>query len=581
MTTLFSHLEPANSVRMKLRPYQLEAVESAIESLESSQSTLIVLPTGCGKTIVFAAIIERYISRGRCLVLAHRAELIHQAVDKIHAVTGHRPEIEMAEYRADQFTKSPVIVSSIQTQLAGNNGGRMGRFTPDDFALVVIDEAHHAPAASYRKVIAHYKQNANIRILGVTATPDRADEEALGQIFDSVAYDYEITDAIKDGYLVPIQQNSMAVDGLDLSSIRTIAGDFNEGELARVMENEKTLYEIAYTTIDAVRDRKALVFAASVKHAEMLCDIFNGHHSGCARFVSGMTPKEDRRVIFSDYASGEFQYLVNCDVATEGFDEPGIQVVVVARPTKSRAKYSQIVGRGTRPLPGVVDGPDTAAGRIAAIAASAKPFVEVLDFEGNAGRHKLMTTADILGGNYSDEIVERAKKKARDYGNPVNMLELLEESEKEIHDEHERKKEEQRKKDEQWRKEIKANYTKIQIDPFDVLDIEPPRERGWDRSKKPSERMVEAIRKMTGGSVDGGSLSFTEAKTLIGKLIARREQGWCSFKQAKLLKQYGYEPKGIRFGEASDIISRIAANGWKHTQRQAESSDQHPEIESF
>jgi len=529
-------------------------VDSVLEAWKDVRATLLVMPTGSGKTRVVAGVIER-LPAGRVMFLAHREELIFQAASHIHRVTGQQPAIEMAEMRADHamFGKARVVVSSIQTQCAGRNGDtRMKRFDPGEFGLVVADEAHHVTAPTWRRVIEHYGQNPDLKILGVTATPDRHDEEALGQVFDSVAFDYELLDAIRDGWLVPIQQRSVVVDGLDYSSIRTTAGDLNGADLARVMEYEETLHGIAAPTMELAAGRKTLVFAASVAHAERLCEIFNRHRTECARFVTGTTPKDERRGMLADYAAGKFQILVNVGVATEGFDEPGIQVVVMARPTKSRALYAQMAGRGTRPLPGLVDAHEAADARRVAIAASAKPACQIIDFVGNSGRHKLITTADILGGNYSDEVVDRARKAAEDAnGAPVDMAEALADAEKDLAEERERAR--------RAALRVKARYTSQVVDPFEVFHIEPWRERGWDTGRQPSEKMLALLER---NGIDTKGLTFTQAKQLVGEIIHRYEEKRCSFKQARLLSRYGY-PTDVPFAEASRLIDALAKNGWK------------------
>jgi len=539
---------------VKLRSYQQAAVDGIFEAWRTARSTLLVQPTGTGKTVTFAHVINR-MPMGRALVLAHREELIFQAADKIARVTGAKPDIEMAEMRADgaMFGKARVVVSSIQTQCAGRNGdARMKRFDPQEFSLLVVDEAHHIVAPSYRRVLMHYQQNPNLKVLGVTATPDRHDEEALGQVFDSVAYDYELLDAIRDGWLVPIHQRSVVVDGLDYSGVRTTAGDLNGADLARVMEYEETLHGIAAPTVELAAGRKTLVFAASVAHAERLCEIFNRHSTGCARFVTGTTPKDERRAMLADYAAGKFQMLVNVGVATEGFDEPGIQVVVMARPTKSRALYAQMAGRGTRPLPGLVDAHEAADARRAAIAVSAKPACQIIDFVGNSGRHKLITTADILGGNYSDEVVDRARAAAETAnGAAVDMAELLADAEKTIAEERERAR--------RAALRVRARYTSQVVDPFDILHIEPWRERGWDTGRQPSAKMLALLDR---NGIDTKGLTFTQAKQLVGEIIHRYEEKQCSFKQARLLSRYGY-PTDVPFAEASRLIDALAKNGWR------------------
>jgi len=426
-----------------LRDYQAEAVVSVMNEWQEKNSTLVVCPTGTGKTQIFCDIIRRMQPK-RAMVLAHRGELITQAVNRLRSDFGISADIEMADLCADEMyhNRAPVVVSTIQTQCAGNGGyGRMRIFDPFDFGLVVCDEAHHYTSPSFRRVLDYYKQNPELKILGVTATPDRADEEALGQVFESVAYDYEILDAIHDGWLVPVDQKMVHIEGLDFSHIRTTAGDLNGADLAAVMEAEKNLQGIAAASIDIIGDSKrTLVFTVTVKQAEMLSEIFNRHREGMANWICGKTPKDQRHRIFGDFDTGRTQVLVNVGVATEGYDNPKVEVIVQGRPTKSRCLYAQIIGRSLRPLKGVVDGLDAAEERKAAIASSEKPSALVLDFVGNAGRHKLMTTADILGGKVSEEAVARAIAKAKKNGKAIRMDEALDEAERDIQREIEERK---------------------------------------------------------------------------------------------------------------------------------------------
>jgi superfamily II DNA or RNA helicase len=550
---------------MRLRDYQARAVDAIYKAWEDSDSTLAVMPTGCGKTITFAHVIDRLPPGRRAMLIAHREELIFQGADKIARVTGEAPDVEMAEFRADRgawlvgATKKQVVVASVQTLNAGAGEGRMGRFDPQDFGLLIIDEAHHAVAKSYQAVIEWFRKNPRLKVLGVTATPDRADEMALGQVFDSVAFDYEIADAITDGWLVPIEQQMVHVEGLDLSSVRTTAGDLNGADLAHVMEYESNLHEIASPTLEICGGRKALVFAASVAHAERLCEIFNRHHAACARWVCGETPKEERRSLFADYADGKFQFLCNVGVATEGFDDPSIQVVVMARPTKSRALYAQMAGRGTRPLPGLVDSQPMAEHRRAAIAASAKPAVLIVDFVGNAGKHKLMSTADILGGNYPDEVVEQAARTVREAGQSKDMLEALAEAQAEL-----RKQAEETKAREaatRARLRAKAVYSTSTVSPFDLFHLAPRQERGWDVGRQLSEKQRALLEKHMPG-VDVDALTYSQGKQLLDEQFRRWDTGECSYKQAKLLAR-NHLPTNVSRTQAKEWIDQIAANKWR------------------
>src|SRR5512142_227868 len=540
---------------MILRPYQSAASDAIFKEWQENDSTLVVMPTGGGKTVLFADTIRRMFPR-RALVIAHREELIFQARDKIERVTGLKADVEMGEYRAEGglFGVARVVVSTIQTQCSGGDGGgRMAKFDPSQFGLLIIDEAHHATSPSYRRVIEYYQSNPALKVLGVTATPDRADEEALGQVFQSVAFDYEVLDAIHDGWLVPIEQQMVHVEGLDYSSIRTTAGDLNGGDLAAVMEAERNLQPMASASVAIIRARRALVFTASVKAAEMTAEIFNRHRPEMAAWVCGKTEREERRRVLADFAAGKVQVVCNCGVLTEGFDDPGVEVVIMGRPTKSRALYSQMVGRSTRPLPGVVDGPETPEARKAAIAGSAKPSCLVVDFVGNAGRHKLITSADILGGKVSEEALERAVKRVRAAGGPVNMTEALDEAEAELR--------EQRRLAEAARRAnlvAKARFTTQTVDPFDVLALEPARARGWDQGRQLSEKQRSLLAKQ---GINPDRVSFAEGRQLIAEIFRRWDGKLCSFKQAKVLRKYGYATD-VSFAEASATIDALAKNKW-------------------
>ncbi len=544
---------------MILRPYQSAASDAIFTEWQEWDSTLVVMPTGGGKTVLFADVIRRVFPR-QALVLAHREELIFQARDKIQRVTGLRADVEMGDYRAEGglFGAARVIVSTIQTQCSGGDGGgRMAKFDPQRFGVLIIDEAHHATSPSYRRVIDYYRSNPALKVLGVTATPDRADEEALGQVFQSVAFDYEVLDAIHDGWLVPIEQQMVHVEGLDYSSIRTTAGDLNGGDLAAVLEAEKNLQQMAAASLAIIGQRRALVFTASVKAAEMTAEIFNRHRANMASWVCGKTEKEERRSVLAAFAAGKPQVVCNCGVLTEGFDDPGVEVVIMGRPTKSRSLYSQMVGRSTRPLPGVVDGPETAEARRAAIAASAKPSCLVVDFVGNAGKHKLVTSADILGGKVSDEAVELAIGKAKQAGQAVNMTKALDEAEEEL----KQQREQARLAEAARRAQLvaTARFTTQRVDPFDVLALEPGKARGWDNGRQLTEKQRSLLAKQ---GINPEGISFSEGKQLIAEIFRRWDGKLCSFKQAKVLRKYGY-PTEISFAEASATIDALAKSGWR------------------
>lgn len=361
---------------------------------------------------------------GRVMMLSHRFELNAQAAKSFAEICGEDVDIEQAHLHADKFgRKERIVVASVQTLNARRKGKyRMEKFDPFDFGLILVDEAHRAAAASYRRVFDYFKTNPEVRILGVTATPDRSDKVGLKVAFDDVAFDLNIRWGVENGWLVPPKQSFVQIDGLDLRQVRTVAGDLDQNQLARLVEQEENLHAMAAPIVDvAGTDRQCIVFTASVPQAHRLAELIRDYHfrkfgvGGDRVAVSldgSLNPQDPRRLaIVREFKAGEIQHLVNCGVATEGFDAPNVSVIAGGRPTKSRALYTQCIGRGTRPLPGTVEGLASPAERIAAIKASPKPQCTVLDFVGQSGTHSLICTTDILAGeNEPAEVKERANR---------------------------------------------------------------------------------------------------------------------------------------------------------------------------
>lgn len=546
---------------MKMRPYQTAACDGIFDVFTRKRSALAVLPTGLGKTVLFAEVIRKMAEQGkRAMVLAHREELITQAADKIGRVTGLECQIEMGDYRVQTMfgVLPPVVVSTVQTQCAGGDGcGRMSKFDPMDFDLVVIDEAHHAISSTYRRCVDWYFQNPNCKLLGVTATPDRSDEAALGQVFDEVAYNYEIINAIKQGWLVPIEQQMVTVGSLDFSGVRTTAGDLNQGDLAEVMEDERNLQGIAAPTVEICGDKRAIVFAATVDQAERMAEILNRYKPDRASWICGKTDKQDRRRILADFKAGRLQFVVNVGVLTEGFDDSGLQVVIMARPTKSRALYAQMAGRGTRPadeVAGLLGDCTSDDERCDMIRKSVKPSCLIVDFVGNAGRHKLCSTADILGGNIDDDVVTEVARRVREGGKPVDMTEEIARVKADV---------EARKKREAATRaalQAKAKYLISKIDPFNAWDIAPVKENPADRGRRFTAKQALLLRDRLG--VDPGKIPFGQGKQLLDEYFRRINGGYATIKQAALLRNMGFKMP-LRMEQAGRMIGRMRERqGW-------------------
>ena len=547
---------------MQLRPYQEEAVRETIAAVKAGDSALLVLATGCGKTVCFAAMIDELLREAPgkiAVVLAHREELIRQAVDKIERFTSRQCAVEMAALTVDvgqSLRRIDVVVSTIQTQNSGKPP-RMQRFDPEQVAVVIVDEAHHAVSPSYRAVLDYYRAGG-AKLIGVTATPDRADESALGQVFSEAPYVYDVADAIRDGWLVPIKQQMCKVTGLDYSQVRTTAGDLNAGDLSEVMEDEGTLQGIASATLQVVGERKTLIFTVTVKEAERLAEIINRHRPGSAAAINGETDKVQRARLVRDFAEKQLQFLVNVGVFTEGFDDPGVECVVMARPTKSRSLYAQMLGRGTRPADSIAAKlglMETADARRTAIATSDKPGVLVLDFVGNSGRHKLVTALDILGGKEDDPDAEAVRAKAQklaeeagEEGRAVDPEEIAEKAKEEL----EKEREEAARR---VRLRAKADYQIVDVSPFyDVLGMDTPMPlpRRYP-SKHLTEKQVAALEGF--GFKDAAGMDYIDGKRLLDECFRRKDAGEPSYKQILFIRKIGAEVPATR-REAQAIIGQ-------------------------
>lgn len=914
---------------MNLRDYQIGCVDAVFKEWKEHTSTLLVMPTGSGKTLTAAEIIRR-IQPKRTLWITHRDELVWQSKRTIEQHTGLTVEIEMADLKADGLLGNlNVVIGTVQTLTSVMPSGhtRMSKFRPNEFGLVVCDESHHSVAPSWKNTLNYFQQNKDLRILGLTATPDRADEEALGQVYEGVAHDIEILDLIKEGWLVDVEQLMVPVSGLDYSHVRTTAGDLNVTDLSKITEREETAQRMCQPSLELIwnlplhaldnipteqwgahctangKPRRALMFCVSKVQAELSQEIFNRVVPGMANWVCDKTPKDTRRTLLREFSTGWPAVICNCDCLSEGFDDPGVEIIIMGRATKSRSKYAQFCldsdteiltkkgwrthktinqddyvaafnmetemiewvpiedfvlrrlyaneslfgiknphldirvtnshdmvvkmkrrrsrqetnwfkipagciqksfsvpcagkprytkcelgitddeikfvawmltdgsinrktkqacitqgehqpwlselenclsgcgfkyskrafwrktnynqtsrcvrftvsrgrprgtgkhlrgyeqlesflnksafpeslfqmsrrqvdiflrtinladgaksspkdwtqrsyhivtsrkhfadsvqimcvlnglacnlsevknkrspfwimhikpamdrtiairsndgravwnrvpfsnretvwcvtnergtivtrrngkvaivgncGRATRPLPGVVDKFDLATDRRAAIGASNKPTCLIVDFVGNSGRHKLVTSVDILGGNVSDDALNRATRLVKKLGQPLRVSEAIASAEKEIEDE----KEKSRKYREAEHQKLvaRAKFTANVVDPFDVFDIKPNKSRGWDAGKQLSEKQTALLLKQ---GINPENLPYSMGKQLIGEIFKRWDCNQCSFKQARVLKRWGF-PTDLTRTQAKAVLDQLAARQWR------------------
>lgn len=500
---------------MQLRPYQRAALEAVRETYrQGHRSALVVMPTGTGKTVLFAEISR--LAKGPVLVLAHRQELVEQAREKIAAWCNDVVAVEMANRR--DFTKPDgsrpkIAVASIQTMRQ-----RLQDVPRDAFRIVVVDEAHHATSDSYRAVIEHF----DAHLLGVTATPDRSDRVPLGEIFSDVAFAYDMRTAIHDGWLCPIRSFLVQTQA-DFSGVRKIAGELATRDVEDILTQELHLAEIAAPILRERRGRPSIVFAASVAHAHALCRVMNemADDDDFAAALDGSNSYELRAPVLDRFRRGEIQVLVNCSLFTEGFDVPQIALVAIARPVLSRSFYAQMVGRGTRIAPGKED-------------------LIVLDFVPGNCRHSLAQAVDIFA-SANPEVQQRARRIAQEVsaeGQAIALERALELAQQE-----------------QEAQEATVAYQLKKRDPFAAvgidLDFYMRRSRGGERA---SDTQLQYFKRAGLPTDLVAQLSSRQADELRESLLDRKAVGLCTPKQAKQLVALGIDPREMFYDEAKELL---------------------------
>ena len=513
---------------MELRPYQKEAKNAVFEEWNGGRrKTLLVLPTGCGKTIVFAKIAEECVRRGeRVLILAHRGELLEQASDKIAKTTGLGCAVEKAE--ASCFASwYRIVVGSVQTLMREK---RLARFTDDYFDTIIVDEAHHCLSDGYMRVLEYF---GNAKVLGVTATPDRGDKKNLGQYFDSIAYEYTLPNAIKSGYLCPIKAVTIPLK-LDLSGVGIQSGDFKAGDLGNALE--PYLYKIGEEMKNYCMDRKTVVFLPLISTSRRFRDILNGLGFRAAE-VNGES--EDRAQILEAFEAGEYNVLCNSMLLTEGWDCPSVDCVIILRPTKVRSLYSQMVGRGTRLFKGKKD-------------------LLLLDFLWHTERHELCRPAHLICED--ENTAKHMIKKSEESGCPEDITELEKEAESDVIAEREESLAKQlAEMRHRKRSLVDPLQFEMSIQAEDLAGYVPS--FGWEMAP-PTDKQVKKLEKL--GIFPDEITCAGKAAKLLDRLDKRRREGLTTPKQIRLLERNGFRSVGTwQFEEANKMISRIAANGWR------------------
>lgn len=377
---------------MNLRPYQQQAIDSVFDAeARGVRCQALVLATGLGKTVIFSHLIAR--RGGRALVLCHREELIQQAAQKIMAVQpGARVGVvrgEIDQHHAD------IVIASVPTL---SRERRLRRLRAD-FNTVIVDECHHAAAASYERIFKHIAP-ADPLLVGVTATPDRADGKGLDKWFSEVVFEMSILDGIQQGWLCNLEGKLIHLKDADFSKVHVKKGDYDLSELEVIMQAANWHEHVANAWTEHARERKTVIFVPKVAMAHALADQIRSM-GGRAEAIDGTMDRALRRSVLKRLGTGQTNVIVNCAVLTEGFDEPSLSCVIMARPTKSRGLYVQCVGRGLR-------------------LHDSKENCLVLDMVGVSQRHDLVTLASLAGteklkdGENFTEAKQRAEEEQKE-----------------------------------------------------------------------------------------------------------------------------------------------------------------------
>lgn len=513
---------------MELREYQQAAKEAICAEWDKGvKRTLLVLPVGAGKTIVFAKVIEDRVSRGeRVLVLAHRGELLEQAADKIAKATGLMCAVEKAEQTAlGSFYR--ITVGSVQTLMRDK---RLEQFAPDYYDTIVVDEAHHVLSSGYQKVLGYFNE---AKVLGVTATPDRGDMRNLGEFFESLAYEYTLPQAIKEGYLCRIKAQTIPIE-LDLNAVSISSGDFKAGDLGEALE--PYLEEIAKEMQKYCQNRKTVVFLPLVATSQKFCQMLQKYGFRAAE-VNGES--KDRKEVLEAFARDEYNVLCNSMLLTEGWDCPSVDCVIVLRPTKVRSLYCQIVGRGTRLSEGKKD-------------------LLLLDFLWHSERHELCHPASLIC--QTSEVAKKATENLESLGEAVDLEQLVEQAESDCIAQREQALAEKLK---EMRHRKRALVDPLQFEmSIAAEDLSGYRPSfGWEMAPA-SEKQLQALEKrgIFPDEVDNAG----KAALLLERLEKRQMEGLTTPKQIRFLEQRGFKNVGCwEFAEANKLIGRIANNNWR------------------
>lgn len=505
----------------ELRQYQRDAANAAWKGFREFRKQLMVLPTGAGKTIIFAKM-AAHPTLQPALILAHRDELISQAVNKIEEVTGIDASIEKAESHASRH--SPIVVGSIASLATLT---RLDGWANDHFKMVVVDEAHHSLSKSWQTVLEHFPDS---KVLGVTATPHRGDRKNLGKFFENVCYEISLLDLVKQGFLSPIRVRTVPLK-IDLTTIRRSAGDYSEADSGALLE--PLLEQIGETIVENAKYRKSLIFLPLRQTSRKLCSVLQ-ERGLAAEHIDGDDPKRKEKL--DDFKSGKITHLCNAMLLTEGYDEPSIECIIPLRPTSSQPLYAQMVGRGTRVYPH-------------------KEFLLILDYLWLHEKHTLIRPAHLIAGTteIADAMTRESEKGAADEGLVEDgEFDLAELHDAALHEREEALRRELAKKASRKGKTVDALEYALNIGELALAEYEPT--MPWEELP-PTPKQLELMGKM---GINPETIRCRgHAAKLMGAIFFRTKHGFATAKQVYWLTKYGHpSPHSASEEEASRFLSK-------------------------
>lgn len=508
----------------EMRPYQVDAIDKAIDWLyvQGNKSGILQLATGTGKTALIGGLIRKLYQESkistRVLFLAHRTELITQSYGCFEK-SGLAPGREQASHTMFGQEYDPqVVCGTVQTVHA-----RLEDIPPDTFDLIVVDECHTSSSPTYLRVLNHF---TNAKILGVTATIDRADRKSLSHLTE-VIYRYSLWDGIREGFLSPIKFVRCSA-GANLKDCRTIgkSGDFDQSELGNRIQPHIEMLANALRV--EIGHKKSIVFMPCVKSSQAMASALNQLGIG-ADWVSG--DRSTRSTVIQSHKTNKITTLVNCQLLGEGYDDPSIECVV-PRPTRSRIAYAQQVGRGTRIFPG-------------------KTCCRVIDFD-----H--LTDMDLIGPGSLAELTaaeESEFNRKIDNDNEVNLWDAVEQAKESV-----------LKSGEELKVRVRSleiQYRRVEVDPFEavtMLGVRP--DFGASYGERATGPQVSVLQRM--GIQGADTTSKTQASRIISAACDRRADGLATLRQLSTMIKLGVDrgkARRMSFQDASAIITERLAHG--------------------